>query len=195
MSLAEHIQHFCSTYETRENIRRPVILDGYIYATDGRHIVRAASVEANTPAISVDCSKVFRSFGPEFRDAVFRPMPEIKAHVPSMQVCGQCVGNGKMFSYITTDGRREKEEYACEECDGQGETDEAPPTYQEFSSSSPGAKPARFNVYFLEHVKRLGNDIQISVLNERTPMMFKVDGIFEGFVMPVQPMPHEPLKL
>ena len=188
-TLLEKIHPFCSTDETRPHLLKPFVKSGFVYATDGRHIVRAATELPDENPDAAKVEHVFKTYTEKFvhhGGAIFRPLPDIPPEEKYMVTCEECWGNGRYFCYAEIDGVRKKVEHKCDNCDGVGEFNEAKPTSVDIASQLQGARESRFNVALLHHVKDLGADVQIAVLFENDPLWFKVDGIFEGFVMPIR---------
>src|SRR5262245_2574309 len=111
MTNIEKIQYFCGTDKLQPGFIRPFISHGYIYATDGRAIVR---FKADKEAVQImdgplphQASAMFEKNAAEFNrcgGAVWFPMLEQIEEPPkmAMEICEECLGNGQYFELSKT---------------------------------------------------------------------------------------------
>ncbi len=192
MTDEEKILPFCSVDKTRPALHKPFVSDGYLYATDGRAVIRFKTDRKEAPPeenkrFPHSVGKIYRDNIAEFTRCggpVWMELPKLK-DVPAIKIaiCPNCAGNGR---YFEKDPDGEKVSCECEECEGDGEVDETPLVRQEISCQSPGAKAAQFDVRLLHKVASLG-PVSVAVLHPTFALWFKTPfGQFEGFVMPIR---------
>jgi len=119
-----NLSDFCN--ECWPRTAKPWFEDGYVYASDGRIIVKvpAADYPAATTTSKVSAAEVVARFWPD-KPYTLEPMPAIAAN--TMQKCPDCEGHGTTYVQCTDcDGTGTcmcdncGNEHECKTCNGKG---------------------------------------------------------------------------
>jgi hypothetical protein len=198
MTKYEKLLPFCSTDKTREQLKAPFLQGEYLWASDGRVMVRTAPDEPgevlpNKP----DMAKFWGMNEGGFMGiggAQWRLLDEVPVNtrVENVFVCPGCNGHGFDYQqdgengFAMTDGQKVKIE--CEACDGTGEERfSGPIVTMAFHVQAQPSRSAHFDVKYLHRIKALGSKVEFAIQKSEGPLLFRVDGVaFEGILMPVR---------
>jgi len=153
------LQPFCSTWQSRPQIKRPFSRDGYTYATDGRVIVRVArrkryKENPDAPDVSVCGTFAYRGITKKLP----RPIPKTQK-----AICDSC-GNDRRYRV------------SCDNCNGTGRVHKY--VYVRVGSRFIDAK-------YLHLLAKLPNIRIQQAGHTNSPAYFSFDGGC-GYIMPLQ---------
>lgn len=190
----------CDPEWSRNDLHRPFEVDGYIYATDGRIVVRCKATPETAAAYSSEGRKVPRSVISLFDDKAGEPvaMPDASG----FPFCGRCQGKGELHQQECPkcQGSGEVEcprcghEEDCEECDGEGVVFGGPTPHRcpDCIGTGVAKNPIRvgglsnpMNAVYLKILLVHGATLYAPSATLFVPIPFTVGDDIEGRVMPM----------
>jgi hypothetical protein len=170
------LQQFCAVDDDwRPHLNKPFRFKGYVYATDGRMIVRVADDETYPACDKIDPIKVVSPA--EHADYINAPKVELPAMEAAKRIeCRDC--NGRGYEHDCPDCECE-----CEACGGQGYCDEMPETSTTFAGQ----------IFDLKYIRKLYSLLGLEIAPNPgdgvifTPLCFR----FEGGIGVLMPMSRE----
>ena len=108
-----NLQSFCD--ETRDSISQPFLVDGNLYATNGKIIIRSDDVKGNFKEIENEhvIDLVHRmEWG---NDCELQDLPNVNGELKEIK-CEECGGSGT----LDVDNKYNKYEVECKSCEGVG---------------------------------------------------------------------------
>lgn len=192
----EQLQAFCSTDPTRPEVGKPFTRAGFTWATDGRVLVRVATIEGLDdgdlpwPVITPEGLMAEHQPGPKWY--ALPALPERQPDKPcpacggkKAEKCLACDGEGTVEFAFDYGGTSYSMEGNCPVCDGEGACRHCDGTGLEPRKAQPVAVgPAWFNADVLRPFALLAH-CELAPVDAYKPCRVRFDG-GEGLAMPMR---------